>query len=190
MSTAAKVASGIWLASGAAAIMIARSVTAWIIPATGVRPPLFTLAVVRAIAPVAGIPPNRIEPMLATPWATSSQSALWRLPVMPSATTAESRDSIAASIAIVRAEGINSRAIDRLNGGRCGVGSVLGIPPNLLPIVSTPCTSNSATMHEAAITATIIPGTRGATRRKTTIRPSEPRPTTNVAGAQVLKFSK
>ena len=31
------------------------------IPATGVLPPFFTLAAVRAIAPVAGIPPKRAD---------------------------------------------------------------------------------------------------------------------------------
>jgi len=43
------------------------SVSAWTIPATGVRPPLRTLVAVRAMAPVAGIPPNSGEAMLARP---------------------------------------------------------------------------------------------------------------------------
>ena len=40
--------------------------------AAGVRPPAFTLAAVRAMAPVAGMPPNSTEAMLPMPWATSS----------------------------------------------------------------------------------------------------------------------
>ena len=58
-------------------------------PATGVRAPARTLVAVRAIAPVAGRPPNSGETMLATPWATSSTFGLWRSPVMRSATTAD-----------------------------------------------------------------------------------------------------
>ena len=45
---------------------------AWMMPATGVLPPLRTLVAVRAIAPVAGMPPKITEPMLATPCAMSS----------------------------------------------------------------------------------------------------------------------
>ena len=40
------------------------------IPAIGVRPPLLMLVIVRAMAPVAGIPPNIGEARLATPCAT------------------------------------------------------------------------------------------------------------------------
>ena len=46
--------------------------TACTIPAIGVRPPLLMLVIVRAMAPVAGIPPNIGEARLATPCATSS----------------------------------------------------------------------------------------------------------------------
>ena len=68
-------------------------------PATGPRAPARTLVAVRAIVPVTQMPPNRAEPILATPWATSSQLERWRRPVMPSATTAESSDSMAPSSA-------------------------------------------------------------------------------------------
>src|SRR2546427_8531167 len=37
---------------------MSNSVTEWVMPATGVRPPFLTFVAVRAIAPVAGIPPN------------------------------------------------------------------------------------------------------------------------------------
>ena len=72
------------------------SVSAWMIPATGVRPPFLTLVAVRAMAPVAGMPPKSGDAMLATPCATSSMFDRCRPPIMPSATTAESSDSIAA----------------------------------------------------------------------------------------------
>ena len=65
-------------------------------PAIGVRPPFFTFVAVRAIAPVAGMPPNSGDTMFATPCATSSMFERWRPPIMPSATTADSSDSIAA----------------------------------------------------------------------------------------------
>ncbi len=41
--------------------------------------------------------------MFATPWATSSMFERCRPPIIPSATTADSNDSIAASIAMVNA---------------------------------------------------------------------------------------
>ena len=46
--------------------------SAWIIPATGVCAPERMLVAVRAIAPVAGSPPNSGDTMLATPCANSS----------------------------------------------------------------------------------------------------------------------
>ena len=52
--------------------VIRSSVKACAIPATGVRPPFFTFVAVRAIAPVAGIPPKSGEAMFATPCATNS----------------------------------------------------------------------------------------------------------------------
>lgn len=90
---------------------------------------------VRAIAPVAGMPP-KIGAMFATPYATSSMFDLWRVPIMPSATTAERRDSMAASSAIVIDGGISSRML--FHGvGRCGAGSDDGTPAKREPMVST-----------------------------------------------------
>ena len=86
---------------------------------------------------VAGRPKNRALAMLAVPWATSSWSERWRKPVIPSATTAESRLSIAPRKAIAAAEGISSRTIWRETLGKCGAGNADGIPPNRVPIVST-----------------------------------------------------
>ena len=63
--------------------------TEWSMPATGPRAPARTLVAVRAIVPVAQMPPNSAEAIFATPWATSSQLERWRRPVMPSATTAK-----------------------------------------------------------------------------------------------------
>ncbi len=70
-------------------------------PEMGVRPPAFTLAAVRAMAPVAGMPPNRTEAMLPMPWAHSSVLARWWELIMESATTQDSSDSMAARMAMV-----------------------------------------------------------------------------------------
>ena len=58
---------------------------------------------VRAIAPVAGSPPNIGDMMFATPWPISSTFGLWRSLLMRSETTADISDSIAPSIATVNA---------------------------------------------------------------------------------------
>ncbi len=100
---AASVASGMRPAHRPKNSVIRSSVTACVIPATGVRPPFFTFVAVRAIAPVAGIPPNSGDAIFATPCATSSMLERWRPPIMPSATTAESSDSMPASNAMVNA---------------------------------------------------------------------------------------
>ena len=95
------------------------------IPATGVLPPLLILAAVLAIAPVAGIPPKSAEPIFPTPWATSSVLERCLEFVMPSATTQESKDSIAASMAMVNASGNTVCAMERLNDGTWRYGSLL-----------------------------------------------------------------
>lgn len=57
---------------------------------------------------MAQMPPNGAEAMLAKPCATSSQLDRCRRPVMPSATTADSSDSIAPSSAKAMASGSTS----------------------------------------------------------------------------------
>ena len=66
-STPARQAMGIYCASGMRNRKMSNSTTAWTMPATGVRPPLLILVIVRAMAPVAGIPPKRGEAILASP---------------------------------------------------------------------------------------------------------------------------
>ena len=96
--------------------------TAWMIPATAVRPPLLMLVIVRAMAPVTGIPPKKGTTMLATPWAMSSVFELCRSPVTPSATVAESGDSMAPSMAMVKAAGISRLIVSMLNENPSGAG--------------------------------------------------------------------
>ena len=81
------------------------SVMEWIIPAIGVRPPFLILAAVLAMAPVAGIPPKKAEPILPNPCAISSMLERWCELIILSATTQDNNDSIAANIAIVKPSG-------------------------------------------------------------------------------------
>ena len=74
-------------------------------PAIGVRPPFLMLAAVRAMAPVAGIPPNRAEPILPAPCAISSILERCLLLIIESATTQDSKLSIPANTAMVKALG-------------------------------------------------------------------------------------
>ena len=68
----ASTASGTCRANGAAARTITASVTAWTIPATGLVAPDRTLVTVRAMVPVAGMPPKNGVTKLAMPWAINS----------------------------------------------------------------------------------------------------------------------
>ncbi len=120
--TAASVARGTKRARGAATMSTASRVSAWTIPETGVSAPERILVAVRAIAPVAGMPPKNGDARLATPCATSSTLELCRSPLMPSATTAESRLSTAASSATVNAEGSSGKMCSARQCGRENAG--------------------------------------------------------------------
>ena len=86
-------------------------------PETGDFAPDRIFVAVRAIAPVAGIPPTIGDTRLATPCAISSTFELCRSPLMLSATTAESRLSTAASKATVSAEGSSGMIRSARNSG-------------------------------------------------------------------------
>ena len=135
------------------------------IPAMGDFPPLFTFAEVRAMAPVAGSPPKNGQTMLATPCATSSVLLSWRSPVKPSATTAESSDSMAPSTAIAVAGPMRSRIIAQSKCGHEIIGRPAGIAPapNFEPTVEIPkpsCQPNAATNAVEPSIATMDPGIR------------------------------
>ena len=80
-------------------------------PASGLVAPLRMLVAVRAMAPVAANPPNNGARMFATPWPISSWFESWRVPVMPSATTAVSSDSMAPSNAMANAGPTSCRTV-------------------------------------------------------------------------------
>ena len=82
---------------------------------------------VRAIAPVAGRPPKSGEKIFAIPWPISSLFESCFAPIIPSATTAERRDSMAARIAIETAVGNTVLIVVNEKSGADGVGRLEGI---------------------------------------------------------------
>ena len=110
------------------------------------------LVAVRAIAPVAGRPPNRLEATLATPCPTSSWFERCLVPAMPSATTAESSASIPARNAMVKADGITAWIFASVISGSAGIGNPAGMSGKREPIVSTG-RLRAATASEAATIA-------------------------------------
>jgi hypothetical protein len=151
---AASTDSGMNRASGAATSSTASSVSAWTMPDTGVCAPDRMFVAVRAIAPVAGRPPNNGDATLAIPCATSSTFGLWRSPPIRSATTADISDSSAPSIATVSAGWKSTPTSSSLNRGSVRVGHPAGMPPNFVPMVSTG-SRNKATMAVPASRATM-----------------------------------
>ena len=57
---------------------------------------------------------------------------------MPSATTADNKDSIEPSMAIVKAGPIKAKTSERAISGIVKLGNPCGIPPKAVPIVATP----------------------------------------------------
>ena len=133
-------------ASGAASSTISSSVMACTMPATGVRAPARALVTLRAMVPVAGMPPNRGLTMLATPCAINSWFGSWRgRSVTLSAMRAHISDSMAPSNAIVRVGISNCLALSQLKAGRASAGKVRGISPKREPMVSTGKANHEAT---------------------------------------------
>jgi hypothetical protein len=100
------------------------------IAAIRVRAPDRRFTAVRAMAPVAGMPPKKPAATEASPWPTSSRSASYG-PVseMDAATRAESSDSIAASAATVSTGPTRAGRIAGSMKGTDGAGSELGSAP-------------------------------------------------------------
>ena len=73
------------------------------------------------------MPPNRAEAALPTPWATNSILELCRAPIISSATTADSSDSMAASTAMVKASGSTAATVSYDMAGRVSSGRALEI---------------------------------------------------------------
>src|SRR5437763_15307043 len=103
-------------------------------PAIGDCAPERMLVAVRAIAPVAGSPPNIGETMFATPRPISSTFGLWRSLLMRSETTGDINDSIAPSIATVKAGPSRPWINPAGQRGIARRGKPLGIAPKRVPV--------------------------------------------------------
>ena len=175
--TAPRTASGILVTAGAASRMTATITSEWVIADTLVRAPERTLTAVRAMAPVAGMPPNSPVATFARPWPTISRRSDVRVsPVMASATLAESRLSIAARMATASAGPTRWRTTVGLRSGRRGAGRWCGSAP----IVGTPAWQATASTVTLA-TATIDEGTRRVTRGQSTMMAAVAAPSPTVA---------
>ncbi|MCY1543037.1 hypothetical protein D9M68_788290 [compost metagenome] len=108
--------------------MASSTTPAWTIAATGERAPARTLAALRAMAAVAVMPPNSGASRLPRPWPSSSALGSWRVPAMPSATTAHSSDSMAPSMAMAKAGASSWRTSSKVSprGWPSGPGSCQG----------------------------------------------------------------
>ncbi len=149
MSTPARPASGIIPTGPDSTSTNSSSTTACTIDASLVRPPDRTFTAVRAMAPVAGIPPNRPEPMDAMPCPTNSRSGSYGpVSARDEATRAESSDSMAANAAIVRAGPSRDAVPPSVSVGKAGIGSPSG---------SAPMTARGLSMTRHRIVTTAIP---------------------------------
>ncbi|MNS58896.1 hypothetical protein D3C72_918330 [compost metagenome] len=146
----ASTARGICAANGASATSTRAIVTPWTTPEARVLAPARMLTAVRAIAPVAGMPPKNGTARLARPWPMSSRLGSWGLaPERRSATVAESSDSIAPSAASAIAGRTSSPRRAGSKGSQDGMGSPCGIAPmrgtSRCNAVATPVRTTRAT---------------------------------------------
>ena len=165
-STPASAASGIFETRGAAAKTITARIAAWVRAASRELAPVRTLTAVRAMAPVAGTPPNSGAAMLARPWPNSSRSGSCCWPtVMPSATEADSSDSRAASAATATAGA--SREPSAPGSRKASDGA--GRPDGRSPIGFAASRPATCATTVAAITARMEKGTVGRHRAPASI---------------------
>ncbi len=111
-----------------------------------------------------------------------------RPPIIPSATTAESSDSIAPSSAIVNAGARSPGSCCGVTAGRAGAGRAALMAPKRDPIVSTGKCS-SCTMAVVAISATNGLGTRRFTSGQPTMIASAVSPTSSAQGSIVSRWA-
>ena len=123
IATDIAVADKIDVAAGINNTKISNNTMAWTIPESGDLPPFFTFAAVRAIAPVAGIPPKQPTSKLLVPSAINSVLELCLSLIILSDTTQESKDSIPAKSAIVKALGSRARILSPVISGKLNLGN-------------------------------------------------------------------
>ena len=152
---------GIYCANGIRNRKMSSSTAACMMPAIGVRPPLLIFVMVRAMAPVAGIPPKIGEAMFAIPCPISSVFELWWSPMTPSATVADSSDSIAPRTAMVTAGPTSPLTVSHVSSGTTAPGSVelmLKRSPMVSTLVTPAYCFSSRTATVMMIMATSEPG--------------------------------
>ena len=118
--------------TGASTNMESSSIPAWNTPVSLVSQPALIATLVRAMAAVAGTPPNSGMMMLPTPCATSSLSPLIRSCFILPADAPHSSDSIIARAAMENAgtkKSQNRLILNPLRDSRSSRKSVLGISP-------------------------------------------------------------
>ncbi len=177
---------GTSLASGAAASSTISSVMAWTTPATGVFPPLLTLVIVRAMAPVAGMPPSMADATLAAPCATSSILDLCREPIMPSATVADKQRLDPCQQGDGQGWSGQLSRLSKSEMRQMRAGSMRGSSPKRAPMVSTG-SLNIQAIRVAPIIAINIAGNFGVKRVISTIAATVPSPTSVVGRLNVPK---
>ena len=118
INTGAMLANGIWDANGANSNSVSSTNKPWMTPDILETAPDLILVAVRAIAPVAGIPPKNGVTIFAIPCPISSLLLLCFVPDMASATTAESNDSIPPNTAIAKAGTIKRCIRSQVISGR------------------------------------------------------------------------
>ncbi len=132
-------------------------------PATGEVAPERMLVTVRAMVPVAGMPPKYGTTKLAMPCAISSWLGLCRgRPESWSATRAHSSDSTAPSNASVSVGATSRRTVAHEKSGNANVGRLGAMAPKRWPMVSTGKASAQAS-SVSVTSATTGPGTRAVT---------------------------
>src|SRR5699024_6934883 len=180
-------ANGIWEANGANNNKVASTNILWKTPENGLTAPLFILVALRAIARVAGIPPKRGVTIFAIPCPISSRSELCLLPVIPSETTADSRDSIPPNIAITNAGCQSIKIFSQVIWGYLNVGNDCGMPPNADQIVATLLVQKMTAATVGLMRATSKTGTLG---KNLGIKITIKRPITAVSTLNMFMESK
>ena len=187
-STAARAASGMYSVNGRSHMTTTTRNRECTMAEMDECAPARTLVAVRAMAPVAAKPPKNTEATLPIPCEISSIFELCLSPVMLSATTQASSDSMPASRAMVSASGNSSRIRSKvIPYGKVKSGKPVGNVPNREPMVSVG-RENSHTSSVDRNTATTGAGTLGILCLTIRMTSNVKTATPNVAGLKSMAF--
>ena len=187
-STAARAASGMYSVNGRSHMTTTTRNRECTMAEMDECAPARTLVAVRAMAPVAAKPPKNTEATLPMPCEISSIFELCLSPVMLSATTQASSDSMPASRAMVSASGNSSRIRSKVTPwGSAKSGNPVGSVPKREPMVSVG-RENSHTSSVDRNTATTGAGSLGILRRTIRMTSSVKAATPSVEGLKSMAF--